>query len=336
MEAFVWLLRPLGLASAQEDEFVFPLLALPSNCIVNHLVPVLDAGEKASLSLTCASMAHLMAGSVNQLRLDGRGMCDAARSTRLPQVRVLDLSHQNTKPAMHQVVRARADSDACHLPAVPLQLSNVRVLRLTMHSWHDIGFGAPRLLLHLSTGLAHVEDVVLMDQSAAEDYEPLGTPTQSAMSAAAANLASSLWTGVCRHREGQGRRGTKYLRMTGGLTSRCRMHVCACWRARAGFVFAPLLQLGCRLPPLHACICRCICIVALTAARLPSPLLPLLVLPGGQEQAHCKGCGYEEDRTDLSCVLISVLALFPRVKRLEVYTKVCSRLGACRFLVCSD
>lgn len=98
---------------------------------------------------------------------------------------------------MHQVVRARVDSDACHPPAVSLQLSNVRVLRLTMHSWHDIGFAAPHLLLHLSTGLAHVEDVVLMDQSAAEDYEPLGTPTQSAMLAAAANLASSLWTGVC-------------------------------------------------------------------------------------------------------------------------------------------
>lgn len=75
------------------------------------------------------------------------------------------------------------------------------------------------------------------------------------------------------------------------------------------------------------------CIVALTAARLPFPLLCCCwCCPGGQEPAHCEGCGYEEDRTDLSCVLISVLALFPRVKRLELYTKVCGRLGACRFL----
>lgn len=204
MDAFVWPLRLLGLACAMQDEFVFPLLALPPNCIVNHLVPVLDAGEKASLSLTCASMAHLMAGSVKTLRLDGREMCDAARSPRLPQVRVLNSTHETT--AMHQVVRACADSR--HLPfplfpvAAPSQLSNVRVLCLTLHSWHDIGFGAPRLLLHLSTGLAHVEDVVLVDQSAAEDYEPLGTPTESAMLAAAANLASSLWTGVCVQTQG--------------------------------------------------------------------------------------------------------------------------------------
>jgi hypothetical protein len=86
VDAFVWPLRLLGLAPSQEDEFVFPLLALPPNCIVNHLVPVLDAGEKASLSLTCASMANLMAGSVKQLRLDGREMCSAAKSPRLPQV----------------------------------------------------------------------------------------------------------------------------------------------------------------------------------------------------------------------------------------------------------
>lgn len=96
LEAFVWPLRLLGLASAQEGEcFVFPLLALPPNCIVNHLVPALDAGEKASLSLTCTSMAHLLAGSVTQLRLDGREMCHAARSPRLPQVRVgFETRHQ--------------------------------------------------------------------------------------------------------------------------------------------------------------------------------------------------------------------------------------------------
>jgi hypothetical protein len=32
-----------------------------------------------------------------------------------------------------------------------LQLTNVRTLHLTLHSWHDIGFAAPRMLLHLST-----------------------------------------------------------------------------------------------------------------------------------------------------------------------------------------
>lgn len=37
---------------------------------------------------------------------------------------------------------------------------------------------------------------------------------------------------------------------------------------------------------------------------------------------HCEGCGYEVERPDLSCILISLLALFPRIKKLEIYTKV--------------
>jgi hypothetical protein len=45
-------------------------------------------------------------------------------------------------------------------------------------------------------------------------------------------------------------------------------------------------------------------------------------MPGGADPVHCEGCGYETERPDLSCVLISLLALFPRLKRLEVFTKV--------------
>lgn len=73
------------------------------------------------------------------------------------------------------------------------QLTNVRTLHLTLHSWHDIGFAAPRMLLHMSTSLPYVDDVVLRDESAADEYEPLGTPT--GMATAAASFASSLWAG---------------------------------------------------------------------------------------------------------------------------------------------
>lgn len=86
----------------------------------------------------------------------------------------------------------------------PPQLSNVHQLHLTLRSWHGIGFAAPRLLLHLSGGLPHVEQVVLLDQSAADEYEPLDTP--SSMAAAAANFASSLWAGA-----GAGRCGHAYI-----------------------------------------------------------------------------------------------------------------------------
>jgi hypothetical protein len=87
VDAFVWPLRLLGLAAPKEGELDhIPLLALPPNCIVNHLVPALDAKEKANLSLTCTAMSQLMAGSVKQLKFDGREMCFAARSPRLLQV----------------------------------------------------------------------------------------------------------------------------------------------------------------------------------------------------------------------------------------------------------
>lgn len=87
VDAFVWPLRLLGLAAPKEGELDhIPLLALPPNCIVNHLVPALDAKEKANLSLTCTTMSQLMAGSVKQLKFDGREMCFAARSPRLLQV----------------------------------------------------------------------------------------------------------------------------------------------------------------------------------------------------------------------------------------------------------
>jgi hypothetical protein len=48
---------------------------------------------------------------------------------------------------------------------------------------------------------------------------------------------------------------------------------------------------------------------------------------GGADPLQCDGCGYEQESTDLSCVLISLLALFPRLKRLEVATKVRPGLG---------
>lgn len=87
VDAFVWPLRLLGIAAPKEGELDYlPLLVLPPNCIVNHLVPALDAKERASLCLTCTAMSQLMAGSVKQLKFDGREMCYAARSPRLLQV----------------------------------------------------------------------------------------------------------------------------------------------------------------------------------------------------------------------------------------------------------
>lgn len=90
VDAFVWPLRLLGLAAPKEGELDhLPLLALPPNCIVNHLVPALDVKEKVNLSLTCSTILQLMAGSVQQLKFDGRQMCYAAKSPRLLQVRAL-------------------------------------------------------------------------------------------------------------------------------------------------------------------------------------------------------------------------------------------------------
>lgn len=87
VDVFVWPLRVLGLAAPKEGGLEYlPLLSLPPNCIVNHLVPALTPGERASLTLTCTAMAQLMAGTVKQLQLDGRQMCYAARSPRLLQV----------------------------------------------------------------------------------------------------------------------------------------------------------------------------------------------------------------------------------------------------------
>lgn len=91
VDVFVWPLRMLGLAPASQDELDhIPLLSLPPNCIVNHLVPALLPRERANLSLTCTTMAQLMAGTVRQLKLDGRQMCYAAKSPRLLQVSCAD------------------------------------------------------------------------------------------------------------------------------------------------------------------------------------------------------------------------------------------------------
>lgn len=80
----------------------------------------------------------------------------------------------------------------------------MRKLDLTVRGWHDIGFAAPRLLLHLSRSLPHVEDIVLLDQSAADEddeYEGLlvGTPpSATAAVSAAAHFASSVLPGTMK------------------------------------------------------------------------------------------------------------------------------------------
>jgi len=88
IDAFVWPLRLLGLAPAKEGELDhIPLVSIPPNCLVNHVVPALSSEDRASLSLACTTIAQLMAGTVKQLKFDGKQMCYAARSPRLLQVR---------------------------------------------------------------------------------------------------------------------------------------------------------------------------------------------------------------------------------------------------------
>lgn len=136
-----------------------------------------------------------------------------------------------------------------------LQLSNVRMIKLTLHGWHDIGFAAPRLLLHLSLGLPHVEDVILLDQSADDDYEFLGTPT--GVAAAAANFASSLWNGkqgqlsafqnslrlMCQWHHAQQQQLVRVHRL---------QHVTGCW-----VVPLPMAALLTLVSPKLSCCCSC-------------------------------------------------------------------------------
>jgi hypothetical protein len=88
VDAFVWPLRVLGLAQPKEGELDhIPLLAIPPNCIVNHIVPALEPKDQANLALACTTVLQLMAGAVRKLMFDSRQMCFAAKSPRLLQVR---------------------------------------------------------------------------------------------------------------------------------------------------------------------------------------------------------------------------------------------------------
>lgn len=76
VDAFVWPLRLLGLAPAKEGELDhIPLTSIPPNCLVNHVVPALSSEDRASLSLACTTIAQLMAGTVTQLKFDGKQRC---------------------------------------------------------------------------------------------------------------------------------------------------------------------------------------------------------------------------------------------------------------------
>lgn len=88
-EAFVWPLRLVGLLPPPKDGDLdhIPLLSIPPNCIVNHLVPALRPDERANLCLACSTMCSLMSGTITALRFsDGKAMCYAAKSPRLLQV----------------------------------------------------------------------------------------------------------------------------------------------------------------------------------------------------------------------------------------------------------
>lgn len=115
-------------------------------------------------------------------------------------------------------------------------------MQLTVRGWHDIGSGAPLLLLHLSTALPKLQEITLLDKSHEDLYEPLMSTPTAAVAQAAAQVASSVF---------------------------------------------------------HAAV-------------------------GGHEAEPvvCEGCGYDTDLPDLTSVLMSLLALYPGLKKLEVYTKV--------------
>lgn len=210
-----------------------------------------------------------------------------------------------------------------------LQLSNVRTLHLTLHGWHDIGFAAPRLLLHLSVGLPHVDDVVLHDQSTADEYEPLGTPT--GVAAAAANFATSLWSGgpasctrqglVCWNGMFAGGRSRAATRMRDWQLPRGRhrsVYVCSLHLSVQRLATAAVRMWLAR----KATLCGKVPATLLTQRQCHGMCVCVRGCAGAPDPVHCDGCGYENDRADLSCVLISLLALFPRLRRLEVYTKV--------------
>lgn len=142
-------------------------------------------------------------------------------------------------------------------PVIMLQFTNVTRIQLTVRGWHDIGFGAPQLLLHLSTALPKIQEVTLLDKSHEDMYEPLASTPTGAVAQAAAHAASNLF---------------------------------------------------------HAA-------VGMTTGS-------------DGEGATCDGCGYDTELPDLTCVLMSLLALYPGLKKLEVYTKVCISCMSTCFVVC--
>jgi hypothetical protein len=58
-----------------------------------------------------------------------------------------------------------------------LQFTNVTRLEITVSGWHDVGVGAPQLLLQLCSCLPKLQEVLLTDRSHEDVYEPLHTPT---------------------------------------------------------------------------------------------------------------------------------------------------------------
>jgi hypothetical protein len=86
IDAFVWPLRLLGLGPDDEQQQL-PLLNIPHNALVNHMIPALTAREKANLGLSCNILWQLVAATVTCLRFtQGPGtLCLAARSPRLRQ-----------------------------------------------------------------------------------------------------------------------------------------------------------------------------------------------------------------------------------------------------------
>lgn len=89
VDAFVWPLRLLGIAQPADEELThIPLLSIPHNAIVNHLIPALTDKEKYRLSCTCRVLRQLVAATVTRLKLgDEPGtLCLAARSSHIREV----------------------------------------------------------------------------------------------------------------------------------------------------------------------------------------------------------------------------------------------------------
>uniref|UniRef100_A0A383WQF8 Uncharacterized protein n=1 Tax=Tetradesmus obliquus TaxID=3088 RepID=A0A383WQF8_TETOB len=130
--------------------------------------------------------------------------------------------------------------------------TNVTRLELTVRGWHDVGTGAPQLLLQLSRALPKVQEVLLLDRSHEDVYEPLHTPTAGGM---AQQVGSMLWQAAASAATATGMAGSSGAEMEPGV---------------------------------------------------------------------CEGCGSSSELPDSTGVLVSLLALYPGLRKLEVYTKLFS------------